>query len=470
MGLLDWLRDRLTPGWRSTSRPSHDKQTTRKAIRASIPGIAVDASAKAEERDQLVMGVDVGTTLSKVVVSLRGRHVAVPFDAAGGGTNPYLLPTAVAIMDTGECRLGLHESADKYYDDIKKPLIDGKIDEGERLPLIAFLALLFQQVQNQIDKFYGSLLGERIDWLVNLGVPTESFGGGSRGERDLVGAYRSCAEAAWALVEQIGHSGSEEPLTIARCQRAMQCELGKKSGRVSVFPEIVPQVASYVKSKQRREGVHIFVDVGGGTLDVTAFQILSTNLDSEKVPVLARIVQPLGTRYLLDHICKEFDSSIDLPPFSHFPSEEDIATDMRVSGKDLRKVMESFHRRVVDAIRKAIPPRIPTVDSRMDGEPFNLQWPGTGFVGGGGAFVDLYKDAVKRFTAKDFVYRVNWVPLPRPEELEASEIDDAHWHRLAVAYGLSFDPFDIASIKPPEEIEPVPPRYWQPPDDPPPLH
>lgn len=250
----------------------------------------------------------------------------------------------------------------------------------------------------------------------------------------------------------------------------MQCELGKGSGRISVFPEIVPQVASYVKSKQRREGVHVFVDVGGGTLDVTVFQVLSSNLGSEEVPVWARMVHPLGTRYLLDHICKEFNSSLELPLFSHFPSEEDIATDMRVSRKEVREVMESFRRIVVAAIRKAIPPRVPTADGRMDGEPFNLRWPGGGFLGGGGAFVELYKDAVKQFASRDFVCRVDWVPLPRPDELEASEIDDAHWHRLAVAYGLSFDPFDIASIRPPEEIEPVPPGYWQPPDHPPPLH
>ncbi len=427
-----------------------------------------DTSRRVEERHQLlVMGVDIGTSLSKVVVSAQGRRVAVRFDVPGGEENPYLLPTAVSVMDSGdcgECRLGLHSGANKHYDDIKKPLIDGKT-ESVQLPLVAFMTLLFQRVQKQIKESPDLILSRHLDWLVNLGVPTESYGGGSKGVKDLVGAYRRSAEVAWGLAErrraERRRLGKVKPLTIELCRQAMEERNEEGSDRIKVFPEFVPQVASYVQSKQRQEGVHVLVDAGGGTLDVTVFQVLPPSIDKGWDPVWARTVRPLGTRYLVDHIAEKSGRGLALSPFRHLPSAAEIAQKVDVSLEELTDIVEPFRRLIVLAVGETI---------RKAGNTYMaLEWPGRLFLVGGGAFIELYNDVAEEFTRKDWKFGVHRLHLPRPDDLEAPEINDSHWHRLAVAYGLSFDPDNIHRIRPPEDIKPVGPGFLKPPDIPPPF-
>lgn len=47
--------------------------------------------------------------------------------------------------------------------------------------------------------------------------------------------------------------------------------------------------------------------------------------------------------------------------------------------------------------------------------------------------------------------------IPKPDNLEAEELRSHEYHRLAVAYGLSFQFDDIGIIVPPSEIDDVPP-------------
>ncbi len=461
MGFFERLTGWLRPG-RAARQNKHPPATTqRKPKTESSSGLGSRPSGRSgtghavsggEREQQLVMGVDVGTSLSKVVVSMRGRRVAVSFNAPGGEDNPHLLPTAVTVMPSGECRLGVHDGASECYDDIKRPLIDGKTDERVRLPLTAFLALLFRQVQKKVDESEGSLLIGRLDWLVNLGVPTESYGGGSEGVRGLVDAYRRSAEVAWGLAEEMRSDGTDSPLTLDRCRQALQGEIENGSDRINVFPEIVAQVASYEKSKQRQEGVHVLVDVGGGTLDITVFQVLSPDVE---VPIWASTVRPLGMRYLGDWIRMGSNHDLALPPFRHLPSEARIAKECGISLAELRDIVEPFHRRIVYAVGKTI---------RKTGT-FSLRWPGRLFLVGGGATYKLYMDVARHFEQMEWKFAIRQVPLPRPHDLEALAIDDACWHRLAVAYGLSFDPFDISGITLPK---PMPPPGPPPPGLPPP--
>ena len=407
------------------------------------------------------MGADIGTALSKVVVLVESRRIAVRFDEPGS-ENPYLLPTALSVMPDGECRLGVHDGARRCYDDIKRPLIDGKSNQGVQLPLIAFMALLFRRVKQLIAESEGRLLIGNGIWLVNLGVPTESYGGGSSGDAELVGAYRESASTAYNLTKQMSTGENEGRLTLADVKKAMEKKSSyDRDDRINVFPELVAQVASYVMSKQRKTGMHVLMDAGGGTLDVTAFYVHSSSVDSETVPVYASSVQPLGTRYLMDQISMDSDRDLTLSPIEHLPSEAKIARDIGVSLEELRRIVKPFRHRV----RCAVGEPILNTGKTFDG----LEWPARMFLAGGGASVELYKGVAEELERLDnFAFGVGLAPLPRPDDLVAPEIDDSRWHRLAVAYGLAFDPFDIREIVPPWDIDPKPRRDKKPPKPRPP--
>lgn len=328
-------------------------------------------------RVRVIAGVDIGTSFSKVVVRLARRHLAVPFDDAVASENSHLLlPTALSLMDGNDkCLLGLHEGAASTVTDIKMPLIvDRKRSytaEG-RLHLTTFMALLLRHVwkwaQAEVDRTLGS---RGLDWIVNLGVPSDSY------DDELVTEYCRCATAAWRLVESTKEQ-HRDYLTLAECREALE-STGSSATMFNVFPEFVAQVSSYVQTPLRKEGVHVMVDAGGGTLDVTVFTVLPRQADSGDLifPVFARRVERLGTRFLVSRRWKEAmpDSGDEPSPFHDLPPEGETASLLGISVERLRRIDRPFYNEVLCCIRDTI---------KKGGRKGGLAWPGRLFLVGGG--------------------------------------------------------------------------------------
>lgn len=202
------------------------------------------------------------------------------------------------------------------------------------------------------------------------------------------------------------------------------------------------------------------VDVGGGTLDVTVFNVLSRqNEDDVVYPVLARSVALLGTRFLVRWRWRDAGPGCDPPsPFRNLPSELETAALLGKTVDQLRRDDQPFYKGVVCCIGKTIQKA-----AKMGG----VSWPARLFLVGGGASVELYQRAVRKYECDKNWYELEGIKLPRPENLEMARCGGMKWHRLAVAYGLSFDPDDIGRIIPPEDIEPVRRSYWKQPYVPP---
>lgn len=404
-------------------------------------------------RLRVIAGVDVGTSFSKVVVRLARRHLAVPFDDAVASENSrLLLPTALSLMDgDGKYFLGLRKGATSTVTDIKMPLIVDRrrsYTAEDRLHLTTFMALLLRHVwkwtQAEVDRTLGS---RPLGWIVNLGVPTDSY------DDELVTEYSRCATVAWRLAE-LTREQHRDYLTLAECRGALE-STGSSATMFNVFPEFVAQVSSYVQTPLRKEGVHVMVDAGGGTLDVTVFTVLPRQADRDPVfPVFARRVERLGTRFLVSRRWKEArpDSGDEPSPFHDLPPEGETAGLLGISVKRLRCLDKPFYKEVLCCIRDTI---------KKGGRKGGLAWPGRLFLVGGGASVELYQCAYRKFETAEWEYSLNGIELPRPEDLEMSTSGGIEWHRLAVAYGLSFDPDDIGRIRPPDEIEMVDPMFWK---------
>ncbi len=74
---------------------------------------------------------------------------------------------------------------------------------------------------------------------------------------------------------------------------------GEAYPNVQAAPEFAGQIASYVRSAHRRPDLHLMVDVGAGTTDITTFNI---HQDFETLENVFPIFQPnivnLGTHFL----------------------------------------------------------------------------------------------------------------------------------------------------------------------------
>ena len=122
---------------------------------------------------QLVIGLDLGTSTTKVVIGDpdRKRFYAVPFSS--GSSNPYLVPTAIqaddgkkAVIKTGDGPGFLH--------DIKLDLMQGE----SRATTVRVAAYIAQIVRHSIRWFLSVHADEYRDmeifWTMALGLPTDS--------------------------------------------------------------------------------------------------------------------------------------------------------------------------------------------------------------------------------------------------------------------------------------------------------
>ena len=73
-------------------------------------------------------------------------------------------------------------------------------------------------------------------------------------------------------------------------------------------------------------------------------------------------------------------------------------------------------------------------------------------------FRRLVQQADTRFRSATMARGLLLRTLPRPEHLLNTDIGDALFHRLSVAYGLSFDTLNIGEVSPPHTSPDLPPR------------
>ena len=89
----------------------------------------------------------------------------------------------------------------------------------------------------------------------------------------VLATYQRIANAAHDLIgdgESLRYPGQDLVDAAARAFRdAPSGEL--PSGRIYTLPEAVAQMASYVRSLEKKPGVHGVIDVGAGTTDVSVF-------------------------------------------------------------------------------------------------------------------------------------------------------------------------------------------------------
>jgi len=456
-----------------------DESHRHRPIADSSAGTAPSVSA---DEVEFIVGLDFGTRYCKVVVRepASGRAWAVPLSQSRD--NPYLLSTWIWERDG---MLSLAAADGRPLPDLKLRLIQRAPSSEAVEEATAFIALVLQHVKawfwRQIAREYPS---QTPFWVVHLGLPVENLS-----QSPAKGRFEKALWSALALSEecanQLGRVAVRRALVDADLALARGHQEIAHPGlppvhrdQTGVFPEVVAQIYGYLQSDQRDPALELFMlaDIGGGTVDSSLFRVVK-DVDGEELFVFySATVRPLGV-YLLhqarlewhldqlhkmvnagDRLAQEFKQLLHQAQApSHVPGQaEDYLIGATYPDQTCDHAFSNeFGATLYDKVYLAAKENLPFTQRYGQKIPFLLC--------GGGRSIEVYQHFVRRINSpwSPTSLSLHQLQLPRPSELQPGAITANDFHRLSVAYGLSFA--DIGRVTTPDQLTPVkhpdPQRY-----------
>jgi len=398
---------------------------------------------------ELVIGVDLGTSSTKVVIADRTlkQAYAVPF-TDGAGVMSYLLPTLLVESDgayslSGE---GVH------LNDLKLAMLAKPDDPVCCARVAAFLGLVIQHArawlfQNHRDQYTSS----EILWSLALGQPADQLT--SATSKSL---FHQIGHVAWSLANASGPISPERVLDVWSAGDKNQSDTDEF--QCLVMPELAAQIHGYVSSSlfdPRRPNIFLMVDVGAGTVDASIFRVYKDETGTTSFNLFTNSVEAYGVANLHRHRVNWWQNNLaDLPAASKCVQELQqikLPTEYRgffpasfkdyVQGVDVQFLNgaknpdESFfdrvNRQLVGEIFGRAKEKRLLGPNDIDGMPY--------FLCGGGArhsFYEQIKPALQRPRGATWLNLVP-KPLSLPANLRAEGVSRVDYDRLSVAYGLS---------------------------------
>lgn len=389
------------------------------------------ANTNVRPKKQLVIGLDFGTAFTKVVVGDITYAYAVPADDKN-----YLFPSQLHIDEQGNCSLDKINCVETISN-LKLPLILGLASTSHIYSVVAFLALILSHSRRWVLEST-PFANQSVSWLLNVGLPAETYD-----DCALNSQYVNLLETAWVLsfagsitlnaAKQLWHSQNLQLVPDAARLPA---------GHLSLFPEFIAQIVGYVQSPSRRLHSHLLVDIGAGTLDVAFFTV--KNIDGIwTFHTYGQQVKPLGVDMFYHHRLQTANSNTQLDN-SSFPSDKEFCKRFSISKMKLKEADSIFIDKVAKCIFDTIYDSDQSYLGGISGSP--MGWRDskiTTFVCGGGASIPHYTNVFARTPPR---YPLEHLPLPIPERLKTKKLTKNMYQRLSVAYGLSFDPFNIGEV------------------------
>ena len=422
----------------------------------------------------LVIGFDFGTSTTKVVVRAPFLPGAPRFlvrrEHRTSDDGDWLWPSSFSEDENGVCDLDGEDSGRRRRG-IKLALMDAAAEGGDtergaeaRKVVAAYFGLMFRAVRTQILETRANDLRTfaTIDWSLNVGIPSGTLEMSSRDEpprNALKAAFKSAAKAGWRL------SLRDAPIRLEDADEALRS--GEKADiEIGLFPEVMAGAYGYARSEERRDGLHLMMDVGAGTVDACLFR-LRTKDEVEDWPLLEARVERLGTAEL---------------------HERRVAALRRVDEKEaerFRRSYDPFDGTAPAPVTTDLPdPAYAAVDDADEGmtqdvtnlagflvqealkgrDPNAAEFKASGFLPilrmGGGSRAERYEFALrdlksnlgKRLPTGQLGARILDTPVPGDLDEETERMG----YRLAVAVGLSEPSLDLPKHKPPSAIPDIP--------------
>jgi hypothetical protein len=391
-------------------------------------------------RAQCTIGLDFGTAFTKACVQFRGITYVVDWSLAVPGCTPSLLPGVFSSRPDGNCVLG--ETGSSTRSGLKIALMDNR-DYASQVDTVVFLALATRYIRAWLFTTLKTVFsGFRIEWFVNVGLPTVPWE-----EPQMSALYERIAFAGWNLGTSSGDisiANAKELLSQLDSHEVVKETIDRE--RVKSFPEFVAQIASYVQSAQRRNDLHLLVDVGAGTVDVVIFHIGNNEEEDDCFLIHKSSIVRNGTHILLGYRAEEsgLGQTIWDEEFARLGSR-DLEKRSGLAPLSLTPIDDHFSERLFLLMRKLISEtkriRYQTSPVWESGLPFLLC--------GGGKDIDVYRNAMTQVRSQWSLLEMR---LSLPESFVATGVGASEFHRVSVAHGLSFSAENLGQIQPESEV------------------
>ena len=404
---------------------------------------------------ELVVGLDFGTANTKVVVQEQGSGNAWAIPFTNQTENPYLLPSCVYFNGSYYSLFG--DEFEKHGN-LKLPLILKDYNNNNLINIIAFITLVIRHAREWFLIHAADSFQEfTFEWLYNMGLPAAN-----NDDSELIKTYRKIFIIAVKL------SLLEEQLTtilIATHLKKIENTDIKSDplfASLQTCPEIQAQLEGYVRSDRwdSQRIKFMMVDVGGGTVDASIINVTYDEVGDPRFNCLKTKVDSLGIKMLhykrlewliasaknslfnLDELIKNLDKAkahidqIDIIPVkvNEYMDHTKWLHEHSIDNDFYSDFYNLVFAKIINNVKK-------TIDIE------STQWKSLQFIFcGGGSLHPLYK----KITEQD---ELDILPLLKPKKLIAPKITDNEYHRLSVAYGLSFS--DLGSFINPSEIDPM---------------
>ena len=411
---------------------------------------------------QLVIGLDLGSSTTKVVIGDpdRKRFFAVPFSPSSD--NPYLISTAIRedfsgdlIIDTG--------NDPRIQRNIKLMLMQE--DSHQNLGLMA--GYIAQIVRYSINWFVAAhsdeYRGIRFFWNMALGLPVDSVR-----QQELERRFRLAAIVGAQCAISTGPirmdtvSGTMTKVKLALAEQVLPEnsfsfeEFGTEYGIVAVVPEIAAQVVGLYKSRRwdTKRPISFLMDIGAGTVDAAVFSLVDPVGEGAELRFCAFscAVSELGIvnlhlsriDWLLEKLPQGMQDREEIVEFLYrlrdlngysltIPSSiDDYVNCVKIvrgedkSVPDNKYLLELWKKIVGDVL----------VKGKRKNE-INSTWGSLRtLVAGGGSRSELYARFISSISSETS-FKLQVEPLEKPENLETFGLPLNEYDRLSVAYGLA---------------------------------
>jgi hypothetical protein len=313
----------------------------------------------------------------------------------------------------------------------------------------AFLALALREARARfLTAGHGTYGRFDVRWALNVGIPSAGY------DDELIRKrFVRVARAAWKL------SGGSESLRWDSVTEVLR-EERQPEVAIEIVPEVAAQAVGYARSTLRDPGLHVLVDVGASTFDVCGF-VLHEREGQDRYELLTATVDRLGVRELHQRRLSvlECPNGRDGGRGAYdplMPVGETLDDYHPGCGCSPPDVDAEFRHRATNVMMRHL------IDLKRRRDPYSRRWEDglPVFLCGGGSEMSLFQetvsDADRRFRSTMMARGLLLRTLPKPEYLTNEDVGDELFHRLSVAYGLSFDALNIGRVSPPRDAPDIP--------------